>query len=91
MSAAEPSNAVRAKPLKRQVPGPLRRRSRTGLVLPPTNLLEAVRLVFVLLDLVQLGIEATWDFEARVELGLLHGPQTGVSLPTVPSPSTGYY
>jgi hypothetical protein len=62
-----------------------------SLFAPPTNLVETVRLVFVLLDLVQLGVEAIWDFEARVELGLLHGLQADASMPDVPATSTGYH
>jgi hypothetical protein len=62
-----------------------------GMFFPPASLLRVVELVYTLLDLVQLAIEAVWDFNARCELGMLNGPQSRVSMPEVPGPSAGYH
>lgn len=62
-----------------------------GWFLPPSGLLEVARLIYHLLDLVQLARQAVWDFEARCQLGMLNGPQLESGLPQVPRPSSGYH
>lgn len=54
---------------------------------PKPALIQAVTLVYRIMDLLELAVQAVWDFNARCELGML---TTDLSMPAVPSPASLY-